>query len=106
ADGILAGTGRRGDAEESFVGAVGKSVLGAQRAWRFADAVWRLADAPPARLEVFLDCATHAARLDDERIVLSEFIVDMAFALAAAAAAGAKVGLTVVGKAGGGVYVA
>src|SRR5205085_10022969 len=69
-------------------------------------AVWKLAAAPPARLEVFLDCATHAARLDDERVVLSEFIVDMACALAAAAAAGARVGLTVLGKAGGGVYVA
>jgi len=106
ADGIIAGTGRRDGAEESFLGIVGKSPLGAQRAWRFAEAAWGLARTPPARLEVFLDCATHAARLDDERVVLSEFIVDMAFALAAVAAAGAAVGLTVLGKAGGGVYVA
>src|SRR5205085_1980414 len=54
ADGIIAGTGRRDGAEESFVGIVGKSPLGAQRAWRFAEAVWKLAAAPPARLEVFL----------------------------------------------------
>ena len=38
--------------------------------------------------------------------MLTEFIVDMAFALSAAAAAGARVGLTVVGRASGGVYVA
>ena len=104
--GVIVGTGRRDGTEEAFVGVVGKSPLGAQRAWLFADAVWLLAGKPAARLEVFLDCASHAARLDDERIVLTEFIVDMAFALAAAAAAGARVGLTVLGKAGGGVYVA
>lgn len=104
--GVLSGSGRRGGDEEAFVGLVGKSPLGAHRAWHFAETVWQLAARPPARIEVFLDCATHAARLDDERIVLSEFVVDMAFALAAAAAAGARIGLTVVGKAGGGVYVA
>ena len=104
--GVIAGAGRRDATEEAFVGVVGKSPLGVQRAWLFADEVWRLAAKPPAHLEVFLDCATHAARLDDERIVLTEFIVDMAFALAASAAAGARVGLTVLGKAGGGVYVA
>ncbi len=104
--GVIAGAGRRDGTEEAFVGVVGKSPLGAQRAWLFAEEVWRLAAKPPAHLEVFLDCATHATRLDDERIVLTEFIVDMAFALAAAAAAGSRIGLTVLGKAAGGVYVA
>jgi hypothetical protein len=105
-EGVVAGKGRRDGAEEVFAGIVGKQPLGAARAWRFAEGVWQLAAAPPARLEVFLDCATHAARLEDERIVLTEYIVDMGFALAALAAKGTRVGLTVVGKAGGGVYVA
>jgi hypothetical protein len=105
-DGILAGHGERDGAAESIVGIVGKTPLGAARAWKFSQAVWRLGEAPPARLEVLLDCATHAGRLDDEKIVLSEFIVDMAFALRALAARGTRVGLTVLGKAGGGVYVA
>jgi hypothetical protein len=65
-----------------------------------------MASAPPARLEVLLDCATHAPRLEDERIVLTEYIAGMAFALAALAARGTTIGLTVLGKAGGGVYVA
>jgi hypothetical protein len=105
-DGIITGAGIRNGAEESFAGIVGKAPLGAARAWRFAEAVWRHGERPPARLEVFLDCATHAARLEDEKVVLSEFIVDMAFALAALGARGTQVGLTVLGKAGGGVYVA
>lgn len=104
--GFIEGTGKREAAEEAFVGIVGKSALGARRAWRLADSVWRHCDRPPARLEVFLDCATHAARLEEERIVLTEFVVDMGFALAALAAKGTRVGLTVLGKAGGGVYVA
>jgi len=105
-NGFLAGRGTIEGTAEAFVGLVGKSVLGAARAWRFAEAVWRHADAPPERLAVFLDCASHAARLDDEKIVLSEFIADTGCALAALAARGTLVRLVVLGKASGGVYVA
>jgi Malonate decarboxylase gamma subunit (MdcE) len=104
--GFMTGKGKRGGAEEDFAGIVGKNPLGAARAWRFADTVWRACDAPPRHFEVFLDCAAHAARLEDEKIVLTEYIVDMGYALAALAAKGTRVGLTIVGKAGGGVYVA
>jgi hypothetical protein len=104
--GFFAGRGTRDGTEEDFLGIAGNAPLGAARAWRFAEAAWRLVDSGARRVEVFLDCAAHAARLEDEKIVLTEYIVDMAFALAALAAKGAQVGLTVVGKAGGGVYVA
>jgi hypothetical protein len=106
ADGLIAGRGKRAGTEEAFVGLVGRKPVGAARAWRFAEAVWALLDDPPARLEVFLDCASHAARLEDERVVLSEFIAGMSRALAAIAGRGTRVGLTVLGEAGGGVYVA
>ena len=105
-DGILDGTGTRGSGPERFVGLVGKSALSAARAWRFADIVWKLLDDPPARLEVLLDCATHAARLEEEKLILTEFVVDMGAALASLGKRGTDVGLTVIGKAGGGVYVA
>jgi len=103
---VWTGHGIRETGDESFAGIVGKAPLGITRAWRFADAVWKLADDPPPRLEVYLDCATHAGRLEDEKAVLTEFIVDMACALFALGRRGTKVGLTVLGKAGGGVYVA
>ncbi|HEY2630105.1 MAG TPA: carboxyl transferase domain-containing protein [Usitatibacter sp.] len=105
-DGFLLGKGTRGGLEESLAGIVGRNALGASRAWRFADAIWKMGEQPPERLQVLLDCASHAARLDDERIVLTEYIVDMGFALSALARRGTQVGLTVLGKAGGGVYVA
>jgi hypothetical protein len=105
-DGILCGRGIRETGDEAFVGVVGKTPLGIARAWRFSEEVWKLAQDPPPRLEVYLDCATHAGRLEDEKAILTEFIVDMAFALHALGRRGTKVGLTVLGKAGGGVYVA
>jgi len=105
-DGLILGQAQGGEGALALAGIVGKSPLDALRAWRFSDAVWRMADAPPARLEALLDCATHSPRLEDERIVLTEYIAGMAFALAALAARGTAIGLTVLGKAGGGVYVA
>jgi hypothetical protein len=105
-EGFLEGRGRRDGGEEHFIGVVGKSPLGIARAWRLADAAWARCDAPPARLEVLLDCASHAPRLEDERAIQSEFIADMAVALTALGARGTQVGLTILGKAGGGVYVA
>src|SRR5258707_15508882 len=93
-------------AAEEFVGLVGKSALGAARAWRFAEAIWRHTQAPPERLALFVDCASHSARLEDEKIVLSEFIADMGCALAALVARGPRVRLVILGKASGGGYVA
>ena len=104
--GLIGGIGRSENGEEAMLGLVGKTPLGVERAWRFAAVGWKLMEAPPARLRVLLDCATHAARLDDERIVLSEYIVGMSQPLAALAARGTRVELTIVGEAGGGVYVA
>ncbi|MGE5096813.1 MAG: carboxyl transferase domain-containing protein [Betaproteobacteria bacterium] len=105
-DGVIAGQGRDEGAVESFVGFVDDKPVDAARAWRFAEIVWRHADDPPQRLEVFLDSASHAARLDEERRILTEYVVDAAAALAALAARGTRVNLTVTGRAGGGIYVA
>lgn len=105
-EGVIEGEGEREDAREAFLGIMDNRPVDTARAWRLSDAAWRHAARPPARLEVFLDSASHAARLDEERRVLSEFIVDMGAALASLAAKGTRVRLTVTGRAGGGVYVA
>ena len=105
-NGVVTGEGQRDGGTETFVGLVDNKPVDAARAWHFADAVWqRLAD-PPPHLEVFLDAASHAARLDEEKRILSEFIVDMGAALMALAGRGTRIGLTITGRAGGGVYVA
>lgn len=102
--GLLEGTGRTDAGEERFLGVVGEKLpLAAERAWRFADRAW---EAQGPALRIFLDCASHATRLDEEKLVLTEYVVDMSVALAAAARRGCAARLTVLGKAGGGVYVA
>lgn len=106
ADGLATGTGQREGEAIAVIGILSRTPVGVDRAWRFADAAWRLADARAPRVEVLLDCESHAARLDDEKAVLSEYIAAMSFALAGLAAAGARVELVILGKAGGGVYVA
>ncbi|HQW39510.1 MAG TPA: biotin-independent malonate decarboxylase subunit gamma, partial [Usitatibacteraceae bacterium] len=105
-DGVVTGEARRDGAAVPLLGLVGSTPVGAERAWRFAQAAWRLAIQSPARLEVLLDCETHAPRLEDEKAVLTEYIVDMGVALAALAARGTHVELTILDRAGGGVYVA
>lgn len=105
-DGVVTGEAKREGAAVPLLGLVGSTPVGAERAWRFAQAAWRLAIQSPARLEVLLDCETHAPRLEDEKAVLTEYIVDMGVALAALAARGTHVELTILDRAGGGVYVA
>ncbi len=105
-DGVITGEATRGGASSPMLGLVGTTHVGAERAWRFAQAAWRLAIQALPRLEVLLDCESHAARLEDEKAVLTEYIVDMGVALAALAARGTHVELTILDRAGGGVYVA
>ncbi|MBL0140924.1 MAG: hypothetical protein IPP91_02390 [Betaproteobacteria bacterium] len=105
-EGVITGEATRDGVTVPILGLAGRSHVGAERAWRFAQAAWRLAIQAPARLEVILDCESHAARLEDEKVVLTEFIVDMGVALAALAARGTHVELTILDRAGGGVYVA
>jgi len=105
-DGVITGERLGSEGPVPILGLVGSSHVGAARAWRFAETAWQHARNAPARLELLLDCETHAAKLDDERVVLSEYIVDMAAALAAVAACGTHVALTILDRAGGGVYVA
>ena len=82
-DGVVTGEATvKGDAVP-MLGLIGRSHVGAERAWRFAQTAWRLGIQAPARIEVFLDCESHAARLEDEKAVLSEYVVDMGVALAA-----------------------
>jgi len=105
-EGVVTGTATRGGAKVPVLGLVGTTHVGAERAWRFAQAAWRLGIESPPRVEILLDCESHAARLEDEKAVLSEYVVDMGAALGALAARGAHVELTILDRAGGGVYVA
>lgn len=105
-EGLVTGVGHREGRSEALLGLMSRRPVGAERAWRFAQRAWKLAEQRVPYVHVLLDCESHAARLDDERLVLSEFIVGMSLALTALRLSGAHVEMTIVDRAGGGVYVA
>ena len=105
-DGVLAGDARRDGAPIVLLGFIGGKALGAARAWAFAEAVWKMCAAPPKTLQLLVDCDSHSTALDDERIMLSAYLVNMSAALFALGLKGTRIETTVLGKLGGGGYVA
>lgn len=105
-EGLVTGEGRREGRSERLLGLVSARPVGVDRAWRFADAAWQLAAKRVPYVHVLLDCESHAPRLEDEKVVLSEYVVGMSLALTALRLSGAHVEMTILDRAGGGVYVA
>ena len=105
-EGVLHGEAQYEGGTVAVLGLVNRKPLGALQAWALADRIWRLKEAPPARLHVLVDCDAHSAALDDERLMLSSYIVDIALASAELSAAGTAIDCIVLGTLGGGAYVA
>ena len=116
-NGVLSGEAQYEGDTIALVGLIGGQALGAERAWSLADTLWRLGSTfsadttspspiPPATLHLLVDCDSHATALDDERIMLSAYLADIALALHTLAVSGTHIETTVLGKLGGGVYVA
>jgi hypothetical protein len=115
--GVLRGEAQVDGEVVALAGFLGGKSLGAERAWAQADVLWNMLPARtaaadssvtvrPATLHLLVDCDSHATTLDDERIMLSAYLADLALALHALAIAGTRIETTVLGKLGGGVYVA
>ena len=111
-NGVLRGEAQCDGRSVTLAGFIGGGALGAERAWAQADALWKMlpgdaaTSTPLATLHLLVDCDSHATTLDDERIMLSAYLADLACALHALARAGTHIETTVLGKLGGGVYVA
>jgi len=105
-DGLMFGEALYQGAPVSVVGLTGGSLLGATRAWQAADLIWKMQASPPKALHLLVDCESHATALDDERVMLSAYLADLACAIHALGAAGTHIESTVLEKLGGGVYVA
>ncbi len=105
-NGLAEGSATAEGQSVTLLGLLDAKPLGAARAWLLADKVRALLVAPPAALHVLVNCEAHAASLEDERIMLSAYIANLGVALAALAAAGTRIETIVLGRLGGGVYVA
>ena len=102
------GTNKASEAKANIrlLGIVDRRLLGAARTWALAERVWKLAFKKPERLHILVDCEAHSAQIDDERAMLSCYLADLTVALLSLARAGTKIETTVLGRVGGGVYVA
>ncbi len=104
--GVLMGDATHEGSPVAIAGLIGGRLLGAVRAWTLADLIRKKHRAPPKTLHLLVDCDSHATTLEDERIMLSAYIANLASALYALGLAGTRIETTVLGKIGGGVYVA
>jgi hypothetical protein len=105
-EGVVFGTVT--ESQAALLGLIDRKPVTALRAWSFADRVWALARAatPPRQLVIVVDCEAHSSSIDDEKVMLSSYIADVALALAALAKRGTYIETTVLGVLGGGIYVA
>lgn len=105
-EGVLFGT--VAENQSPLLGLVDRKPVTALRAWAFADRVWAMARAAdaPRQLTMVVDCEAHSTSIDDEKVMLSAYIADVALALLVLAKRGTYIETTVLGVLGGGIYVA
>lgn len=94
-----------GDAEVRMFGLVGGGFAGAADALRLANAMAALPSSV-RRIAIFLDAESHSPAASDERLVLSEYMGNLAFQIRRRHRQGADVQLIVTGVAGGGIFAA
>ncbi|MBL8511710.1 MAG: hypothetical protein JNM52_08695, partial [Betaproteobacteria bacterium] len=104
--GVLHGSAQDGEGPIALLGVINRKLMGANVAWGLADRIYAMVSKPPQRLHVLVDCEGHSTALDDERVMLSSYLVNVALALGELAQGGTQIETTVLGKVGGGVYVA
>lgn len=102
--GVVTGDARYHGVDHDVLGFIGGEPLGAVHAWQLADLAWQLARSSSRPVILLLDCDSHATQLDDEKLILSEYLADLSLAFAASRERGLTT--VVLRKAGGGVYVA
>ena len=93
----------------AIVGSIDRQPLTAARAHALAACFWNMGDpahTPVKTLHVLVDCEAHSSSLEDEKVMLSMYLADLAHALQALQRRGTRVETIVLGKLGGGTYVA
>jgi hypothetical protein len=105
-DGVLRGAASSPEGSVEVIGSIDKRPMTAARATALATEILALSATRPARLDILVECETHSASLEDEKLMLSSYLANFSRALAALRASGTMVRTIVLGKLGGGTYVA
>jgi hypothetical protein len=108
-DGIVRGTAHsiESDSVTHLLGSIDKRPMTAGRICQMtSDLNVLLASDRPGQLDLLFDCEAHSAALDDEKVMLSSYLANFSQVLCRLRAAGWRIQTVVVGKLGGGIYVA
>ena len=106
-DGVLFGGGDDGNGTAVVLGSVDRRPMSAARASQLTGRLLAMsAGERPARLQLLVDCDAHSAALDDEKVMLSSYLVNLAQSLWRLRDAGTRIETVVLSKLGGGIYVA
>ena len=96
-----------GSGRAAFVGALGGSPIGAADCWLLADWVLGMSSTHPrSPIVLVLDAQGHAARVRDEQVLLSDYLVHLSLVIAHATGLAHRVVLWIPGAASGASYVA
>lgn len=107
AGGVIWGDGWVHGRETLVAGFVQGRPVDAAACWRFSQALLDLArDRPPMPFVILLDTPGQAGTIDNEQLMLSEFIAQAAAVVHALRTHGKPVELWLTGEAGGAIYVA
>ena len=105
-DGLLVGKAAAqedSDGEITILGSVDKRPMGAARVQGMLNA---LQSVNTPRLHVLMDCDAHSGAVDDEKVMLSSYLAELTLSLLACRARGVEIEVIVLGKLGGGIYLA
>jgi len=106
-DGMLLGTGTDAKGMAVVLGSIDRRQMSAARASQLTGRLQAmLAGERPARLQLLFDCDAHSAALDDEKVMLSSYLANLAQSLWLLREAGTRIETVVLSKLGGGIYVA
>jgi len=106
-DGVLFGTGTDANGAAVVLGSIDRRAMSAARASQLSGRLLAmLAGERPARLQMLFDCDAHSSALDDEKVMLSSYLANLAQSLWLLREAGTRIETVVLNKLGGGIYVA
>jgi hypothetical protein len=107
--GIVRGTAASGQdgGPTHLLGSIDKRAMTAARICQMTSALTAmLASGRPAQADLLFDCEAHSASLDDEKVMLSGYLANFSRVLCQMRGAGWRVQTVVMGKLGGGIYLA
>jgi len=109
ANGVLSGNAvGEGAVRIAIIGSVDRQLMTVSRANAMCVLIQKIVVQPtlPAALHVLIDCESHSSMLEDEKLMLSEYLTTLSLTLWELAKRGVVIETTVLGKLGGGIYVA